>query len=199
MAVPVPAVYGKVEASTRMILFSFDKRGDRAAADRLYEAALAAARREPLYLGYGVPDTLQGRFEMLALHLFALLNRLADDPGDDPALARLVTERFVEDMDGAYREMGMSDVVVPKRMKTLYRSFGGRVAAYRGGLAEGKAALADAVARNVFPAGGEDERAAGLAGYLVEAVAALRAADLGALRRGEVPFPTLGEGAEAPA
>ena len=68
----------------------------------------AAARRPALYLAYGVPDTLQGRFEMVALALFPVLNRLMHEPGDDPDLARLVSESFVEDMDAVVPRDGAS-------------------------------------------------------------------------------------------
>src|SRR6187455_1527040 len=114
-----------------MVLFSRKQRNEREAAELIYEACRAAARRRVLYLEGGVPDTLQGRFEMLALMLFPVLNRLMHEPGGDPELARLVSEVFVEDMDAVFREMGVSDPVVPKRMHTLYRSFGGRITAYR--------------------------------------------------------------------
>ncbi len=56
--------------------------------------SLAAARRPSFYLRCGVPDTLQGRFEMVALHLFPVLHRLMHDPGDDPELARLIAEAW---------------------------------------------------------------------------------------------------------
>src|SRR5688572_10884910 len=102
-----------------MILFSSTKRREREAAGRLYAAAVQAARHPALYSGFGVPDTLQGRFEMVALHLFALTDRLMHQPGDDPHLARLVAESFVADMDSTFREMGVSDIAVPKRMKVL--------------------------------------------------------------------------------
>jgi cytochrome b pre-mRNA-processing protein 3 len=111
------------------------------------------------------------------------------DPGDDAELARRVAEQFVTDMDAAFREMGIGDLSVPKRMMTLYRSFGGRIGAYKAGIEAGEAALADAIARNVFPDGKEDRHALALTAYLRSAVAALRAADLAALRRGQVPFP----------
>ena len=153
MAAGVTGVYGSVEADDGMLLFSAQKRRDREAAEALYAACVAAARHPALYTAYGVPDTLQGRFEMLALHLFAPIQRLMHEPGDDPELARLLAERFVADMDAAFREMGVGDVTVPKRMKALYRSFAGRVSAYRTALGEGEAALVAAVSRNVFPDG----------------------------------------------
>ena len=173
-----------------MLLFSTRRRGERDAAERVYAACLTAARRPELYLGYGVPDTLQGRFEMVAFALFPVLNRLMHEPGDDPELARLVSESFVDDMDAAFREMGLSDTAVPKRMKTLYSSFAGRVTAYRQAMGDERT-LAGAVARNVFPDEPEDERAGALATYLKAATAAVAAVELSALRRGEVPFPSL--------
>jgi cytochrome b pre-mRNA-processing protein 3 len=174
-----------------MIFFSARKQSDRAAAERIYAACVAGSRRPALYREYGVPDTLQGRFEMLALHLFVVLNRLMHDPGDDPPLAQLVAECFVADMDSAFREMGMGDVTVPKRMNTLYRSFAGRVSAYRKALTEGEEALVAAIARNVFPDGPSDRYAAALARYLLAAVQDMRAAQLPEIRAGNVPFPPL--------
>jgi cytochrome b pre-mRNA-processing protein 3 len=171
-----------------MLLFSARRRGEREAAGRIYEACLAAARRPELYLVYGVPDTYQGRFEMVAFSLFPVLNRLMLEGTGQPELARLVSERFVDDMDATFREMGVSDTAVPKRMKTLYRSFAGRISAYRSALNDADA-LTAAVARNVFPDVEEDRHAAALAGYLRTATDAVADADMAALRRGELPFP----------
>jgi cytochrome b pre-mRNA-processing protein 3 len=174
-----------------MFGISSSRRAERKAAERIYAAALAAARRPALYLNCGVPDTLQGRFEMVTLHLFPVLRRLMHDPGDDPELARLISEHFVNDMDGAFREMGVGDLSVPKRMKTLYGSFAGRISAYGSAVGEGQASLAEAIGRNIFPDAPQDDHAAALAAYLSAAVAAIRAADLAALRGGDVPFPAL--------
>ena len=172
-----------------MILFPSRKRRERDTSECIYAAAVAASRRPAFFLAYGVEDTLQGRFEMLALHLFPLLHRLMRDPGDDPDLARLVSEVMVVDMDDALRGLGVSDTRVPRRMKTLYRSFAGRISAYSEALSAGDAALAAAVTRNVYPEGAEDMRALALSRYLETAVLALRAADLDALRRGILPYP----------
>jgi cytochrome b pre-mRNA-processing protein 3 len=172
-----------------MFRFSSNKRHERKAAERIYAAALAAARRPALYLDCGVPDTLQGRFEMVALHLFPVLHRLMHQPGDDPELARLISERFVDDMDGAFREMGVGDLSVPKRMKTAYRSFAGRLSAYGRAVGDGEGSLAEAIARNVFPEAPQNDHAAALAAYLNQAVAVIRKADIAALRGGDVPFP----------
>jgi cytochrome b pre-mRNA-processing protein 3 len=172
-----------------MFGFASARREARAAAARIYEAVLAAARRPPLYLDYGVPDTLQGRFEMVALHLFPVLHRLAEHPGEGAELARLVTERFVEDMDGTLREMGVGDMAVPKRMRTLYESFAGRIAAYS--RAHDQENLAEAIERNVFPDASASGHSSALARYVTAALTALRAADMAALQRGELGFPAL--------
>ena len=165
-------------------------RREKEVAERLYAACLAAARRPSLFNEFGVPDTLQGRFEVLTLHLFPVLHRLMHAPGDDPRLARDLSEAFVNDMDDAFRELGVSDVRVPRRMKALYRSFAGRIAAYKDGLESSDEALAAAIDRNVFSDSGESEgRALALAAYLRQAVEAVRGADLEAIRRGYVPFP----------
>ena len=182
-------VYGRDETEREMMLFSSQKRRGREAAGRLYAACVEAARAPALYREYGVPDTLQGRFEMVALHLFPLLYRLMHQPGDDPQLARLVSESFVTDMDAAFREMGVGDVTVPKRMKTLYASFAGRVSGYTHAMGEGDSALAGAIARNVFPDEPQDERALLLAAHMRSALAALRDAPLAELRQGNAAFP----------
>lgn len=172
-----------------MMLFGSRRRRERQSAERLYAAAVAAARRPVLYVTYGVEDTLQGRFEMMTLHLFPLLHRLMHDPGDDPELARRISEALVVDMDGAFREMGVGDLTVPKRMKTLYRSFAGRISAYADALAVGEAELAAAVARNVYPESSQDGRGVELSRYLALLVRALREPGIEALREGVLNYP----------
>jgi cytochrome b pre-mRNA-processing protein 3 len=87
--------------------------------------------------------------------------------------------------------MGVGDLSVPKRMTTLYRSFAGRIAAYREASGKGREALKAAIARNVFPDGPAETHALALAVYLDTAVAALRSASTEDLRRGELPFPPI--------
>ncbi len=164
-------------------------RHGRKAAERIYAMSMEAARHPALFRHYGLPDTLQGRFESLTLHLFAVLHRLMHDPGDDPALARFISESLVAHMDATFREMGVGDTVVPKRMTALYQSFAGRIDAYKRACEEGDEALADAVGRNVFPDRREDRRASALASYLKTAVAAVREMQLDDLRKGASPFP----------
>lgn len=171
-----------------MFIFSERRRRRRQAAEALYACAAAAARHPALYGEYAVPDTFEGRFEMVILHLFPLVHRLM--PADaDPDLARLVSEAFVADSDAALREMGVGDLTVPKRMKKLYASFAGRISAYSAAYAAGGPALREAVARNVYPADAEEPCVSAMTQYLQSLVEALAAADLAALGEGRVAYP----------
>lgn len=131
----------------------------------LWHAVVAEARDPAWYRERGVADTLGGRFDMVSAVLAAVMVRMEQSPGLAQASVFL-TELFVEDMDGQLRELGVNDVVVGKRISKLMGAMGGRLSAYRKGLAEGPDALSQAVERNVTlaPSGGPDAVARGLAG-----------------------------------
>jgi cytochrome b pre-mRNA-processing protein 3 len=118
---------------------------------RLYGAAVAAARAPRLYAELGVPDTLDGRFDMVGLHAFLLIDRLRREAPPGPALAQSVFDAMFSDMDVTLREMGVGDLSVGKRVREMWEAFHGRAAAYEAALAEADdAALATALARNVW-------------------------------------------------
>lgn len=149
----------------------------RETADRLYTAVMAAARRPTLYLALGAPDTMDGRFEMLALHAAPPLRRLdvLGKAGDARAadLARELADAIFRHLDVTLREQGVGDLAVPKRMKAFAENFYGRLAVYEDAAARrDEAALRQALARNVL---GDESRAAAAAG-LAEATLAMRAA-----------------------
>lgn len=156
----------------------------------LYGAAVAAAREPALYDGLGVPDTLDGRFDLVALHAVLLIARLRAEPRPGPALAQAVFDAMFADMDFNLREMGVGDMGVGRRNKQMWEALHGRALAYEPALAAGDVAgLAAALARNVWrgaepPAGA----AARLAGLALRRRAALDALPLAALLRGENPF-----------
>lgn len=106
--------------------------------------------RQPLwYADCGVADTVEGRFDMITAVLAIVLLRMERDDALTPASVYL-TELFVDDMDGQLRESGVGDLVVGKHMGRLMSSMGGRLGAYRDGLAsDDDAALTQAVQRNV--------------------------------------------------
>ena len=161
----------------------------------LYTAVVARARAEHWYLAGAVPDTVDGRFDMIAAVLAMVLIRLerdggaggADDRGNaGGALGAQVTERFVDDMDGQLRQMGFGDVVVGKHVGQMMGMLGGRIGAYRDGLAAGD--LRTALARNLYRAGLPDAAAqAHVAGELTRFYEALAAATVAQLEAGTLP------------
>ena len=122
---------------------------DRSGFVPLYTAIVAEARRPDWYVRAAVPDTMDGRFEMVALVLTLVLLRLEreGEPGQRPAA--LLTEVFVDDMDGTMREIGFGDLVVGKRVGGIMGALGGRLGAYRGG--DRKAALVRNLYRGAPP------------------------------------------------
>jgi cytochrome b pre-mRNA-processing protein 3 len=83
----------------------------------IYGAVVAAARQPRFYRDLCVPDTAEGRLEMLVLHLVPVLARLGREGGAGQERARLVTETFVTDMDDNMREIGIGDLTVPRKVK----------------------------------------------------------------------------------
>src|SRR3954452_11112994 len=93
-------------------LFSRSPRSDSIAA--LYGAIVAQARAPVFYQIYGVPDTVNGRFEMIVLHAVLLLRRLGNEPEPTRELGQAIFDRFCQDMDANLREMGVGDLAVPR-------------------------------------------------------------------------------------
>ena len=92
-------------------------------AGELYGAVVAAARTPEYYSVFRVPDTPEGRFEMVALVLFLVLERVRHVPGEGVALAQGAIEAFVADMDDCMREMGVGDLTVPKKVRRAAAAF----------------------------------------------------------------------------
>ena len=140
-------------------------------AARLLEVVQAASRK-PVFFGDGrVPDTLEGRFELMALNAALALIRLKNEPGAAP-LAQAFTDRMFSNFDAGLREAGIGDLSVPKQMRKLAGAFYGRLNVYAQALEQrDEPALAAAIGRNVF-ACGEHPFAAALANYAVDSVAA---------------------------
>lgn len=130
----------------------------------LWHAIVARSREPRWYREDGVADTVAGRFDMIVAVLALVLLRLERDP-ETAADQALLTELFVEDMDGQLRETGVGDPVIGKHIGRLVAALGGRLGAFRTALGEGdQAAWRDAIARNVSLREGAaaDRLAAGL-------------------------------------
>lgn len=119
--------------------------------DRLHGEIVAIVRQPELYQGYGVPDTFDGRFEMLALVSTLFVRRLALLPAPGPDIAQDLTDAIFAGLDASLREMGVGDLTVPKRIKKMASAFLGRRQAYEEGLRLGDpGVLAAALSRNVY-------------------------------------------------
>lgn len=135
----------------------------------LWNAVVATARAPHWYADGTVPDTLDGRFDMISLVLALVLHRIDDDP--DHALAGVqLTELFVDDMDGQMRQIGFGDMVVGKQIGRMVGALGGRLGVYRA--PDGSDELKAALVRNLWR--GKDAPDAGLAHVMAE-VTKLRA------------------------
>ena len=161
-------------------------------AQSLYVGLVAQARHPDLYARLDVPDSLDGRFDSVALHVFLVLNRLKREDGAGAAeLAQNVVDAFVDDMDRSVRELGVGDLGVSRRVKLMAQSLYGRAAVYEEAVAlPDDERLKAALARNLY---GTKEAGASTLGatarYVRAAIAALAAQDVSALVDGRVAFP----------
>jgi cytochrome b pre-mRNA-processing protein 3 len=156
----------------------------------LYGTIVAQARVPAFYRSYGVPDTVNGRLEMIMLHAVLFLRRLEGESGPERALGQELFDRFCRDMDESLREMGVGDLAVPRKMRRIGEAFYGRQAAYRAALAaSGDEPLAATLQRNVFAGGSEPAAAVRLAAYVREAVRRLAAHDTDGFQRAKLAFP----------
>ena len=158
----------------------------------LYARAVAAARDPAFYTRLDVADTLDGRFDMICLHVALLTRRLTREP----ALAQAVFDAMFTDMDACLREGGVGDLGVPRRVKAMWEGYNGRATAY-GQALDGRdaAALSMALLRNIWR--GRDDvsrQAALLAGWTIRQEASLAAQPDAALAAGTVRFTALPDG-----
>lgn len=96
----------------------------------LYEGIVAAARKEVFFRDMGVPDTMEGRFEMIVLHMFVVLERLKREGEPGQRLGQSVIESLIADMDDALRQIGIGDMGVPRRVKRAAAAVRERVRDY---------------------------------------------------------------------
>jgi cytochrome b pre-mRNA-processing protein 3 len=128
-------------------MFSWFKRasGSDAAAQKLYGAIVDQARQPHFYRELGVPDTYEGRFELIALHMALVVDRLSQAGEDGQQLGRALNEVFVTDMDDNLREIGVGDLTVPKKVKKAAAAVFDRARSLRAAFAEGDNKALEAV------------------------------------------------------
>lgn len=164
--------------------------GPQAKIRALYGAVVAQARGPLFYGGYGVPDTVEGRFDMILLHVYLVWRRLShDEPGRE--VAQDVFDLFFRDMDESMRELGVGDLSVPKKVRAMGEAFYGRSGAYDAALNDpADEALAAALGRNIFgKAEGEQAAAMRLARYVRAADRALAKQPAEDIADGRIAFP----------
>jgi cytochrome b pre-mRNA-processing protein 3 len=133
-------------------MFQWIKRrsSQRHVAHQLYGSIVSQARHQEFYRTFGVADSVEGRFELICLHLFGVLERLAGANATE-TVGRDLVERFFTDMDDVMREMGVGDSTVPKKMRTASEALYGRLDAYgRAVRSDEPELLVEALTRNVF-------------------------------------------------
>ena len=156
--------------------------------ETIYGMIVTQAREPLFYRDLGVPDTVNGRFDLLVLHLWLVLRRVRPTAGGVD-LAQALFDRFCEDLDANLREMGVGDLAVPKRMQAFGEAFYGRSAAYDTALTKGREALAAALGRNILN-GMDPNNARRLAVYAETAIDSLSHLDSTALLNGSWRFPS---------
>jgi len=161
----------------------------RDAAELAYGRVVEQSRRPLFFTDYGVPDTLDGRFELVCLHAFLYLHRLkVERPGANQFCQKFF-DRMFADFDRALREMGTGDLSVGKQVKRMAQAFFGRIRAYESGLVGDDAQLAAALARNLYGTISEPASFAALmAPYVRGAVRELRRQPAAELRAGRIMF-----------
>ncbi len=188
-----------------MILSAFRRGHHNRNIHGLYGAIVAQARLTTFYTRYGVSDSVDGRFELIVLHLVLVLRWLGGEQtaaprqgspkqGSPRAAARIgqqLFDVFCHDLDDNLREMGVGDLAVPRKMRKFGEAFYGRQAAYGAALgAADDRELEKALARNIFGLLETDENAARLARYARAAVERLSGEAEDALLAGKVMFPS---------
>jgi cytochrome b pre-mRNA-processing protein 3 len=152
---------------------------------RLYNAVVGVARQPHWYVDGAVPDTLDGRFDMVSGVLALTLLRLEAFGDDGREAAARLTELFVTDMDGQLRQRGIGDLVVGKHIGNMMSQLGGRLSAYRDGLADGN--LSGALDRNLYRGAAVPASALAHAEASFRALtASLAGRDLGMLLSGDI-------------
>lgn len=119
-------------------------------AEQLYLKIVAQSRHPDFYLKMGTPDTVDGRFEMIAVHAFIVMRRLKAGDRDASELSQMLFNVMFDDMDRNLREMGVGDLRVGKRVKAMAKVFYGRIVAYEEALAGAGESLEQALIRNHY-------------------------------------------------
>jgi len=142
-------------------------------ASDLYALLVSHARRPIFYTEMGVPDTANGRFDVIMLHAYFVMRRLKEIGSEAGDLSQALFDYMFADMDKNLREMGVGDLSVGKKVKAMATAYYGRIKAYDEGLEQDHDALLDAVRRNIYAeVDATDGQLSSMANYLNDQVMA---------------------------
>ena len=159
-------------------------------AAEIYGAIVARARLPVFYQGFGTPDTLEGRFVVLTLHLFAVLHRLKSGNAQSFQMAQELADHFTADMETVLRELGISDLKIPKKVRGLTASGAALLRDYEEALSRGEEAFTATIARTLPLEGtSADDAASRLSAYLKEVLRHLEAEPIDDLCTGTLSLP----------
>ncbi len=160
---------------------------------RIYALLLEQTRRTVFYERYGVPDTLDGRFDLLVLHVFLYLERLISAGEVTQDLRQALFDVMFADMDQSLRESGIGDMGVPKHMKRMMTGFNGRMHAYAEALASGvkQKAFEEALRRNLYATAKDvkDTEIAAIKEYVYRFCSVLQEQNLDDIMTGKAELP----------
>ena len=160
-----------------------------AAAALAYRRVVEQARQPAFFLACGVPDSVDGRFELICLHAFLYLHRLKREQKRAAAFGQRFFDEMFADFDRSLREMGTGDLSVGREVKRMAQSFYGRIAAYDDALASGDEALRAALVRNLYgTATASPAQLTAMTAYLRREAGRLDGQDAAALLAGEIVF-----------
>ena len=171
------------------LLSMFSRKPHERAGFALYTAAVQAARDPYYYTELGVPDTMDGRFDLIGLYTFLLIDRIhrAEDTGK--GLAQAVFDAMFLDMDHTLRELGVGDITVGRKNKAMWEALNGRRQAYEAPMAAGDhEALAEAIGRNVWRGTPPPRGPERLAAIALDQHRSLAAQTMESLLKGQVAF-----------
>ncbi len=171
-------------------LLKTTKKPYQAEARGVYARTLEHVRQPVFYTEYGVPDTFDGRFDLLLVHLFIVMEAVGFESERAEAFNQALFDVTFADMDQTLREMGIGDMGIPKHMRKMMKAFNGRMNVYHSAIGANNDAFVDALKRNLY-AGAEgmsDEVVARFAQYCMRAVASMKALEFEVLQGGAFQF-----------
>lgn len=179
-------------------MFNFLKSKRRSALDaarNLYDLIMDQSREPYFYADCKVPDTVEGRFELLALHVGLVVNRLSrsDMGSEGRVLAQALFDVMFRNLDWSLREMGVGDLAVPRRVKRMMESFKGRTFAYDEAVKSGSGEIKHALIRNMYGKVSDPhmDQLEAMADYVQACVSKLDGIGLSDYWRGRVEFPVV--------